>query len=152
MSDRPDECAAEIMEVIPLVMRMIRREMRRRRSEGLSVPEFRAMIFLSRQPLASLTEVADHLGVTTPTVCALIDALVARNLVCREDSSVDRRKIVLTLTPEGQSILSSAHQGTLDQIEEWIEALSPAERAAILQSMQILSQVFSSVEPSAQAR
>ena len=152
MSDRPDECAAGIMEVIPLVMRKIRNEMRQRRSEGLSVPEFRAMIFLDRQPLASLTEVADHLGLTTPTVCALIDALVARKLVWRESSRVDRRKIVLTLTAEGQSILTAAQRGTLDQIEEWIEPLSPSERATILQAMQILDQVFSRVEPSAQVR
>ena len=80
---------------------------------------------------------------------AVIGAKPVKGAACFR---VDRRKIVLTLTPQGQSILNTAQQGTLDQIEEWIESLSPAERATILQSMQILAQVFSGVEPSAQAR
>ena len=62
-----DTCAAEILEVVPQVMRTIRTEMRQRRASGLSVPQFRAMIFVNRQGQGSLVEVAESLGLTSAT-------------------------------------------------------------------------------------
>lgn len=149
MPVQTDECAAEIMEAVPLVMRTIRAEMRRRRRDGLSVPAFRAMIYIDRQPMASLTEVADYLGLTTATVCVLVDDLVEKKFMLRGSSKVDRRKIVLTLTPEGQSILDTARHGTLNQVEKLLDSLTVPERTSILDAMQLLRQVFSRQEPGA---
>ena len=43
------ECAALLMDVVPLVMRRIRMEMRSQRMPSLSVPQLRALIYLYRK-------------------------------------------------------------------------------------------------------
>ena len=63
-----DQCAREILDVIPLVMRTIRAEMRRARGADLSVPMFRALNYVGGAEGASLSEVAAHLGVTLPSM------------------------------------------------------------------------------------
>src|SRR5690348_2467081 len=106
---RAERCAATIMETVPLVMRAIRAEMRRRRPADLSVPQFRALGFVRRNPGASLSEVAAHLGLTLPATSALIDLLVARELIVRALNPNNRRRVTLTLTPLGASTLGAAH-------------------------------------------
>ena len=137
-----DTCAAEILEVVPQVMRTIKSEMRQRRASGLSVPQFRAMIFVNRQGQVSLVEVAEHLGLTSATACRMMDELVARQLVLSRPSTIDRRKIVLSLTGEGQTVLETARQGTLDRLEELLAELSAEERDVIFQSMALLRRAF----------
>jgi len=142
MDANSDICAAELLEVVPLVMRTIKGEMRSRRAAGLSVPQFRTLLRVNRQPQTSLTEVAEHLGLTTPTTCRMIDDLVARGLVLSQPSTVDRRKIMLSLTGAGRASLEDARQGTLDCLEELLAPLAPDERAAVIQAMRILQRTF----------
>ena len=49
MSISPDTIAREILDVVPIVMRMIRAEMRSQRSADLAIPQFRALLFISRR-------------------------------------------------------------------------------------------------------
>ena len=58
------ECARRVMELIPAVMRCIRAEMRQQCRNQLSVPQFRPLAYVRRQPGVSLSEVAEHIGVT----------------------------------------------------------------------------------------
>ncbi len=153
MNDSPltETCAGEILDVVPLVMRTIKHEMRQRRASGLSVPQFRAMLFIDRQGKPALVEVAAHLGLTSATACRMMDELAARQLVLSRPSKVDRRKITLTLTGEGQAVLENARQGTLRRLEELLAGLSSAENAAILQAMDALRRAFASPTGSAGA-
>jgi hypothetical protein len=58
-----DQCAREVMETVPLVMGVIRMEVRSRRAPLLSVPQFRVLTFLSGRSGTPLSSVAEHLGV-----------------------------------------------------------------------------------------
>jgi len=68
-----DECARQVLETVPLVMRTVRAEMRRRRTADLSVPQFRTLNFLNRQAGASLSQVAEHIGLTLPSMSLLVE-------------------------------------------------------------------------------
>ncbi len=72
----------------------------------------------------------------------MVEDLVERKLVLREDSRIDRRKIVLTLTAVGQAVLAEARQGTLEQVELLIASLTDQERATVLDAMRLFRQVF----------
>ena len=98
MASTPELCAREVMETVPLVMRFIRKEMRSRRAPSLSVPQFHVLTFLSCEPGAPLSSVAEHLGVTRSTASAIVDRLVRRKLVSRTAHPQERRCVVLTLT------------------------------------------------------
>ena len=130
------------MEVVPLVMRVIRAEMRSRRASGISVPQFRALAYLGRHQGASLSGVAEHLGLTLPTTSRIIDDLVTAALVRRESSTVDRRCVMLTLTEHGRNVLETARAGTQARLAEILHPLSPQARASLAEAMQALLPIF----------
>src|SRR3954447_10301930 len=63
----PLACARTMLDGLPLVMWFIRQHMRRHRTRGLSVPQFRALVLIDRFPEASLSAIAEHLGSTLPS-------------------------------------------------------------------------------------
>ena len=137
-------CAALVADTIPLVMRMLRAEMRSHRSADLSVPQFRALAFIARHPGTSLSEVADHIGLTLPSISKMIDRLMARDLVARREASDDRRRVCLELTPRGQATWRSSTRATRTYLAELFDALSPEDREIIIRAMNSLRRVFDS--------
>ncbi len=83
MSASPDAIAREVLDIVPIVMRVIRTEMRNQGSAEMGMPQFRALLFISRNPGSSLLAVAHHLGLTSPTVSKMVDGLVLNSLVRR---------------------------------------------------------------------
>jgi DNA-binding MarR family transcriptional regulator len=144
----PDECAREVLETVPLVMRIVRAEMRRHRAADLSVPQFRTLSFLNRQAGASLSQVAEHIGLTLPSISLLVDGLVERKLILRNTHATDRRRVTLVLTARGQSVLEVAHDATQAALAEKLAALSTQNRAPVVQAMRALRSIF---EPNLQS-
>jgi DNA-binding MarR family transcriptional regulator len=142
MSVSSDECARELVEVVPLVMHAIRAEMRSHRGGDLSVPQFRALAFIGRHQGASLTDVADHIGLTLPSMSKMIDALVTRKMVARRPHPTDRRRLTLALTSHGETTLRSARQAVQAQLAQLLDTASADERAAIAQAMITLRLLF----------
>jgi MarR family transcriptional regulator for hemolysin len=142
MAISADDCAREIIEVVPQIMRVLRLEIRRHRDPDLSVPQFRALAFLSHNAGTSLSEVAEHVGLTLPSMSKLIDGLVGRHLVTRQISPTDRRCVTLALTETGQAALLAARQATQVYLSELLVGLPEAERATIIQAMQTLRPIF----------
>src|SRR5512136_590260 len=98
MTTSPDVCAQEILDVVPVVMRTIRAELRRHRTADLSVPQFRTLAFIDRQADASLSDVAEHIGLTLPSMSKIVESLVVRKFVTRQRHPPDGRRITLALT------------------------------------------------------
>jgi DNA-binding MarR family transcriptional regulator len=136
------ECAALLMDVVPLVMQRIRTEMRSHRMRGLSVPQFRALIFLYRNDGASLSQVADHIGLKLPTASKMVDALVARGLLIRRVLPNDRRCISLKLSSRGLAKLRRTRRIAEAHLAEMLERLSPAQQARIVEALQALWPAF----------
>lgn len=144
MFGSPAECARQTLEVVPMVMRAIRTEIRSHRGSELSVPQFRVLIFLNRHAGASLSEIAEHLGLTPPSTSKLIDGLVARNMVTRQLDPKDRRRVPLVLTALGRSSMQSAYKATESRLAERLVVLPASERRLIIEAMQVLASVFGS--------
>jgi DNA-binding MarR family transcriptional regulator len=145
LTEQSKDCALEILEVAPSIMRTIRTEMRKRRTPDLSVPQFRVLTYLNRHPGASLSEVADHIGLTPPSMSKNIDGLVVRQLITRQTSQADRRRIHLALTDMGKTLLESAHQETLARLTDMLADLSSDQHDAIIKAMDALRPIFASV-------
>ena len=137
-----EEIAREALEVVPAMMHTIRVEMRSQRSADLAIPQFRSLLFIHRNPHCSLKSLAHHLGLTPPTVSKMVDGMVAKQLIRREISSKDRRKITLVITDQGNEILDKARQGTQTCLAEIFAQLSPEEAHTIFQAMRLLQALF----------
>jgi DNA-binding MarR family transcriptional regulator len=144
MLGSPDECARQILEAVPMVMAAIRIEIRSHRGSELSVPQFRVLIFLNRHAGASLSDMAESLGLTLPSMSKMIDGLVARNMVTRQMDPEDRRRVTLVLTALGREAMQSAYKATESRLAERLAALPASERRTIIKTMQVLASIFGS--------
>jgi DNA-binding MarR family transcriptional regulator len=137
-----DELTHEFLEVVPLLMRHVRAEFRSHRTPDLSVPQYRTLVFVNRNPGTALSPLAEHLGLTLPSTSKMVDHLVLRGYLNRQASQRDRRKITLQITPSGKSILEISYQATQNQLQNLFEKLSREEQESLLASLQILRTLF----------
>jgi len=137
-----DTCAREITETAPQIMQSIRVEMRRGHGSDISIPQFRTLRFVQRNPDSSLSHLAEHLGLTLPSVSKLVDGLVKQKLINREESTSDRRRLTLVLTDSGEAIVNLARAGAQANIAKALKHLSSAELEIIHQAMQLLHPLF----------
>jgi len=138
----PGECAHEVLDVVPMIFRLIRNELQEYGAKEMSVPQYRTLSYVYRKGGVSLSEVADHIGLTLPTISMLVDGLVARGLMNRREDTEDRRRITLTLTEPGRARLESAQRATVAYLEERLRQLSASDRAIITGAMRMLRELF----------
>jgi DNA-binding MarR family transcriptional regulator len=144
MDNRAKQCAREILETVPLVMRFIRDQVRRRRTTGLSLPQFRTLAFLGRMNNASLSAAAEHLGLSLPAMSRLINGLVGHRLVERQTVLTNRRQIALALTVRGRATLEKVRNEIRLRLTDSLEIVPTGEQKAVQRAMQILHRIFNS--------
>jgi DNA-binding MarR family transcriptional regulator len=143
-----DDVANQIMDVIPVVMRVIRKKFRERRAADLSVAQFRTLGFVDIHNGASLSDVAEHIGLTLPSMSKMVDGLVNRKLVSRDMHSGDRRRICLSLTASGKKELQASYAHTHEYLVEKIAGLSRAEREVVLHGLELMRGLFTVTQES----
>jgi DNA-binding MarR family transcriptional regulator len=143
-----DYCARTVLSAVPAVNWFIRGKMRRHR-KGLSVPQFRTLFLVEREPCASLSDVADFLGSSLPTASRIVSGLVNKGLIQRSGRSDDRRQLSLKITARGQSVLNRAVEMTHAELASEVERFTVQQRAAISQAMEILQTAFGSLTSAA---
>jgi DNA-binding MarR family transcriptional regulator len=143
---KSEQCATELMETIHPIMQFIRTEMRSQREPSLSVPQFRLLAFLNRHPGISLSEVAEHLGVTRATASAMTDRLVQRRYVDRAVHPQERRQIMLKLTNNGQDLLEQMRDRTRRKIADLLDGLAIEQLAEVSAGLTLLGHIFQQTE------
>jgi DNA-binding MarR family transcriptional regulator len=116
--------------------------MRAERLHELSVPQFRTLAFIGRHPSCSLSDAAEFIGMTLPSMSVLINGLVEEGLVLRQTSLLDRRRVTLNLTEKGAGVYARALEGTLDWLSQQLEPLPASDRQTVLRAMEILRPYF----------
>jgi DNA-binding MarR family transcriptional regulator len=137
-----ETCAHELMDTTPKIMQSIRTEMRRGHGSDLSIPQFRTLRFVQRNRDSSLSELADHLGLTLPSVSKLVDGLVKQELINRQESTTDRRRLTLVLTPKGESIINTARASAQANLVKILGSLSNEELKIIHHALELLNPLF----------
>ena len=138
----PADCATDIMTVVPAVTRFLRAGIRCHGKPHLSLSQLRVLYFLRRRSRASLSEVADYLDVTRPTMSAMVERLVQRGLVDRISDPAERRRIILTLTPTGEAEMERVYDATLQTVADRLEGLSEVQLQQVRAGLDILSSIF----------
>jgi DNA-binding MarR family transcriptional regulator len=131
-----------MLELAPLVMREVRKELAVEQQVELSVPQFRALRFVARRPQASLSDLARHLGTTRPAASKLADRLVELGLLDRSVALADRRQVALALTDRGQGALQRAREAVQARMTERLGGLASWELEHCVQSLSTLRALF----------
>ena len=139
----PDHVASAILETVLPTMRAIREQMRSARVAGLSVPQFRLLRFVRRNPGTGLSALAEHLGTTMPAASQLVERVVRAGFLTREQHPKERRRVELHITEAGGAVLAQCDERTRAWLCDRLEGLGLEQLEAMADA---LKQVRSVVE------
>ncbi len=109
------------------------------RRSGLSMSQAGALFRLHGHGRAhGVSDIGDHLGVTSAAASQLLDRLVQQGLILRSEDPEDRRAKRVSLTEKGQSIIENAMKGRQRWFESLAETMTEKERATVLSGLEIL--------------
>jgi DNA-binding MarR family transcriptional regulator len=104
------------------------------RAAGLEPQQYLLLLAVRGLPLgreASIRELAERMQLRHHTVVELVDRLERRLLLRRERSRVDRRQVIVHLTPRGERIILRLAKQRLDELRTAAPALVRALNAIV---------------------
>lgn len=115
--------------------------------EQLSPSQANALFRLHYRGSCGISAIGEHLGVTDAAASQLIDRMVQRGFIRREENKEDRRVKTLELTADGAAIIEK----TLELRREWLrrltDSLTPEQQAAIVNALKYLIDAAHQIEP-----
>lgn len=103
---------------------------------GVSLPQYRMLVFLDELGSAAASALAGRLGVSRPSVTALADGLVSRGFAQRVPDPNDRRRVGHVITPDGRDALARADHAVSARLDDLASKIpNPADRAAAFEGL-----------------
>lgn len=136
------ECAENVMETCHLMLRVIGREVRKESAAHFPEHQFRALMIIKHNKGASLSTLAEHLGTTLPAASKVLEQLVECGYVHRETSPQDRRRLLLSLTQAGESVVESVKLKMHVCLAERLKKLTRHELAVLNVAMSALREAI----------
>jgi len=111
---------------------------------ALSDTQLAALATLERHGAMSPGDLAEHEKVQPPSMTRVIAALVDWELVTRAPHPTDRRQVILTVTPQGRSLVQKVRRRKEAWLARRLAELSPQERAILREAAPILEKLSQS--------
>ena len=96
-------------------------------NSDLSVAQLRVLLVLQAQGPTRMSTIASVTGVTLPTATGVVDNLVRKDFVAREDDPQDRRLVICKLSPGGQELINKLWKSGRFQMENLLDGLTPEQ-------------------------
>lgn len=126
------EGEAQVGILLAAVRRRIRQVVRAEAgSHRLSPQQFWSLVGIGEAGPLSLGALADRLRMDQPTASRVIQSLTKRRLVRLAEDPVDRRRLLIDATPEGQALAAKIRPVARDLRLALVEGFSAAELAAL---------------------
>ena len=122
--------------------RLVRRESH---ELGVTAGQVSLLAAISDRPGITGRELADHERMTPPGMSAALDRLEAAGLIVRTRAA-DRRRVGISLSPEGARVLRSVRKKRSAWLAERLEGLPDEERAAIEAAIEPLARLLERAE------
>jgi DNA-binding MarR family transcriptional regulator len=97
----------------------------------LSMPQMGTLFFLKAAGTQSVSAIAKHLGLSLAATSHLVERLVGRDLVVRQEDPSDRRQKRVTLSASGLGLIAKADARATASLESMLEGVPPALFAAL---------------------
>ena len=121
---------------------VLARELRREKIAGVSSQQVGLLVSIKHAPGVTVGELAADERVSTAAMSKRISRLERDGLVARTPSESDRRCVGLTVTDEGQRTLRRVRSRRTAWLATRLDALSPAELAAVSAALDPLSRLL----------
>ena len=111
------------------------------RDLDISMQQLRALYFLRDEDVVTVGRLAELFGSSLPAASLLADRLVRAGYVDRRGDTVDRRRVLLSLTRAGIQLVTDLREGSHLQLRRWMSQLSDEDLAALSRGWQALADV-----------
>ena len=141
MTWTPEEATQELLQILPLLNRVVGAEVRAVAGEDTTMAQYRVLAQLAEEP-RTLSTLAKWRRVSVQSMSGLVQALVERGWVERMPDPRDRRQQLLQLTGRGRAHYQQAQTQVMQRLIPLLAALSPDELQAVAQALAALGRVF----------
>jgi len=121
------------------------------RETGLSMSQISVLFHLRRMQSCGVTDLGDHLGVSSAAASQMLERLVQQGLILRSEDPQDRRVKQIVLTDKGRQVIEAGVAARQDWLVDLAESLSAAEKQQIGVALNLLvdkaSQLSQPVKP-----
>ena len=105
----------------------------------LTTPQLKVVLLLYLNGSARMSELASSLGVTLATATGIIDRLVDRDVVERENSREDRRVVVCRLSMKGQELTDRLYTSGRERARQLLQGLDEDKLSKLDEALASLS-------------
>jgi DNA-binding MarR family transcriptional regulator len=134
-----DEFLALFQNWIDLFMhRSMRRFLQYARKSGLSMSMIGTLFHLHQREKTGVTDLGDHLGVTSAAASQMLERLVQLGLIQRSEDPEDRRGKQIVLTDQGHQVLEKGLRARQDWLIDLVGELTEEERDQVSLALEIL--------------
>ncbi|MFW6215445.1 MAG: MarR family winged helix-turn-helix transcriptional regulator [Alkalispirochaetaceae bacterium] len=145
MSDR--DLSVEVLETLRKIIRAIDIHSRKLSKEfGLTGPQLVVIKEIASKGKVSIGEVAKAVSLSQATVTSILDRLEQRDLVRRDRSDEDRRRVLVHVTDRAHSVLQSNPNFLQDEFLRRFTALAEWEQTLILSSIQRIAAMMDATD------
>lgn len=139
-----DEIARELSVLIPRMMRGIQTSLAPVAS--ITLPQFVLLVGLKDTGPTAVSEIARARNVSPPTVTRLVDRLIDAHMVTRVEDSHDRRRVLVQLTPQGETAVRRFQEAIGERWKTVLVHLPEQEQEAFLNAIRRVGGVLAEVE------
>jgi len=125
-------------ELRPVLLRLTRELRRETEQFGVTGRQATLLWLVKGSPGLTLRALAEAERISPPALSGHVDRLERAGLLVRVRSEVDRRRVGLELTPEGERLLRSVRERRTAWLAEGLSALEPEALRAIEASLEPL--------------
>jgi DNA-binding MarR family transcriptional regulator len=141
MSQDTTSARALADEIRPVLLRLGRELRREAQSLGITGGQVALLAQIKRSPGITASELAERERMSAPGMSGHVARLEAAKLIERARAA-DRRRIGLTLTPDGVKILASVRKRRTVWLADRLQGLTDDERDAITNALPALERLI----------
>jgi DNA-binding MarR family transcriptional regulator len=108
--------------------------------DTVTLSQFRTLVVLRGHGQTRLNRLAERLGVGPSTALRAVDRLIAAGLVVRRENEVDRREVVIGLTPHGTDLVDTVTARRRAAIKDIVSAMPAQKSRALVDALDAFSQ------------
>ena len=117
------------------------------RESGLSMSQLGALLHLHHAGSSGITDIGDHLGVTSAAASQMLDRLARQGLILRLEDPSDRRVKQVVLTDKGLQVIHETARARQRWLVDLAETMADREKEAVTAALEVLIQRVNQLRP-----
>lgn len=135
--------SSDILVALRRIMRAIDlRSKQLQKLAGLTVPQLLLMQAVRDAGEITVSEAAHRVSLSQGTVTAVLQRLELKGLIRRERSSIDRRKVLIVLTPSGRKKLERSPELLQEEFIKRFDRLADWEQKMLVSALERIAAIM----------